>query len=107
VNRGKDAEENGDDDENDSACEITFTGVELLTLNLLLMLIDWDGDGKISAKELVMWSRDDVHPLSHATAMECISALDADADGLVGLDDFISFAAQLKEIYEIRIEAKH
>jgi hypothetical protein len=95
-----------DDDENNES-EITFSGVELLTLNLLLMLIDWDGDGKISAKELVLWSRDDVHPLSHATALECISALDADADGFVGLDDFISFAAQLKEIYEIQVEAKH
>jgi hypothetical protein len=103
VTHGDDA----DDTESEVVSEITFSGVELLTLNLLFMLIDWDGDGKISAKELVMWSRDDVHPLSHTTATECISALDADADGFVGLDDFISFAAQLKEIYEIQLEAKY
>ena len=79
---------------------IMFTDDQLHSLSVLFMLIDRSGDGLISARELMAWSNDEGEYLSQSNAELCVRAVDSDGDDQIGLDDFLEFAANLKELAE-------
>lgn len=53
-------------------------------------ILDADGDGKVSATELVQLMRSLGDDVSDEAAARAVELMDADGDGLVSLDEFAS-----------------
>ena len=54
-------------------------------------ILDADGDGKVSATELVQLMRSLGDDVSDEAAARAVELMDADGDGLVSLDEFASY----------------
>jgi Ca2+-binding EF-hand superfamily protein len=54
-------------------------------------LLDTDGDGKVSATELVQMMRGLGEDVTDEAAARAIEIMDSDSDGLVSLEEFSAF----------------
>jgi len=54
-------------------------------------ILDADGDGKVSATELVQLMRSLGDDVSDEAAAGAVELMDADGDGVVSLDEFASY----------------
>ena len=76
---------------------INFTNQELLSLQLLFLLIDRNDKGFFDQDDLVLWSQQEGVPVQKSEAMLCIKAVDSDKDGKIGFEDYLAFAARSKD----------
>ncbi|CAM9422438.1 unnamed protein product [Choristocarpus tenellus] len=92
-------------DSSQSPSQILFTHEEIVVLKLLFSLFDRKGKNFITRDDIVAYAEEggDYAQLREVDA--CMEAVDADGDGKVGLADYINFAARLKEIYNLQVEA--
>jgi Ca2+-binding EF-hand superfamily protein len=54
-------------------------------------LLDTDGDGKVSATELIQMMRNLGEDVTDEAAARAIEIMDADGDGLISLEEFARF----------------
>jgi serine/threonine-protein phosphatase 2B catalytic subunit len=76
---------------------MTFTSQELLSLQLLFLLVDRQDKGLIDVEDLVAWSAEEGFAVPVEEAEICMRAVDADADGKIGFEDYLAFAARSKD----------
>jgi len=76
---------------------MTFTSQELLSLQLLFLLVDRQDKGLIDVDDLVAWSAEEGFAVPVEEAEVCMRAVDADGDGKIGFEDYLAFAARSKD----------
>jgi Ca2+-binding EF-hand superfamily protein len=54
-------------------------------------LLDADGDGKVSATELIQMMRNLGQDVTEEAATKAVEIMDSDGDGLVSLEEFSTF----------------
>ena len=79
------------------ASQILFSQDEIIVLKLIFSSFDKDGNDEISRDEFEYWAVDS--GLSPTDALLCLNTLDLDSDGVVGMVDWVHFAAILKDRY--------
>ncbi|CAM9839268.1 unnamed protein product, partial [Choristocarpus tenellus] len=80
--------------------DCAFTHAEILGLKLLFALMDQRGSEFIDGTALENYADEQDDFAQEREIEACIMAVDIDGDGKIGLMDFISFAARLKNYYE-------
>jgi len=82
------------------AAEVLFTQKEILALRLMFSLFDRSGQNTISHEDLVAFAEETGDLAAIRDAAPALEVLDIDGDGVIGLLDFIAFAARLKGIHQ-------
>lgn len=77
--------------------ETMFTQTELRFLKLLYTILDKDDSQSIEREELAAYAEESDDFAQQRELDLLMDALDSDGDGVIGLLDFILFAARLKE----------
>lgn len=82
----------------------SFSDSELKDLQLLFMLVDRSDDAQITFEEIIQWSQDEGEQVSELDAKRVVEAVDADRDGVIGLDDWLWFAHCCREVYNAELD---
>lgn len=81
---------------------ISFSANELVSLQLLFLVIDHSDKGFITREDLVQWSAEDGYAVPRSEADLCLEYVDADRDGKIGFEDYLVFAARNKERWLVK-----
>ncbi|CAN0234114.1 unnamed protein product [Scytosiphon promiscuus] len=93
--------------ESPSPSQILFTHEEIVVLKLLFSLFDRGGKNLITRDDIIAYAEEggDFAQLKEVDSF--MEAIDADQDGVLGLSDYINFAARLKGIHLLQQQVMH
>ena len=80
---------------------VTFSPKERQVIQFVFFTIDRFDSGKVGHEEIQAWALEEGLVIEEEDAKLCVSAIDYDADGKIGISDFFIYASKLKETWQV------
>ena len=83
---------------------VTFSPKERQVIQFVFFTIDRFDSGKVGFEEIQAWASEEGLLIKEEDAKRCVSAIDYDGDGKIGISDFFIYASKLKETWQVEHE---